>query len=144
MKIMSNEEDPELMRLRHERLQKILQQKNQIEAQKHQKIPTVDNKIDMLLNVLLAPDAIDYLEGIKQRDQTTYQKVRQNLFPPSVIHELDTLMAYFQRGMIRRGVISQTEVRYLERQALGIGSSITIKKHGEDAKSLGNYLKEEN
>ena len=140
---MSNEEDPELKRLRHMRLQKILQQKQQIEAQKHQKIPNVDDKIEMLMKVLLTPDAIQYLEGIKQRDLATYQKVRYNLFPPRVIQELDTLMAYFQRGMIRRGVISQTEVRYLERQALGIGSSITIKKSGEDAKSLGNYLKEE-
>lgn len=137
------EEDPELKRLRMQKLQKILEQKKQAELQANQRVPTTEDKIDQLLNVLLTPDAKQYLETIKTRDIATYQKIRYEIFPPQVMHELDLLMSYYMRGMIRRGIISRTEIRYLERKALGIGSQITIKKQGEDAKSLGDFLKEE-
>ena len=140
---MADEEDPELKRLRMQRLQKILAQKKQAEAQKNRKTLTMEDKIEMLLNILLTPDAKQYLNGIKQKDKNLYLQIRNKLFPPQVTQHIDTLMAYYARGMIRKGVISRTEVRYLERKVRGVGSSITIKKQGEDAMSLGDYLKEE-
>lgn len=140
---MTADEDPELKRLRMEKLQKMLKQKQQADAQANRKILSVEDKKDMLMNVLLHPQALNYLNQIKNRDKAIYQKIRQNLFPPQVMRELDLLMAYYSRGMIRQGVVSLTEIRVLERQALGIGSSITVKKQGEEAKNLGDFLKEE-
>ncbi len=141
--LMSNDDDPELKRLRMQRLQKIMQQKQQAEARAHHTSPTTEDKVEMLLHVLLTPPAKQYLEQIKQNKNSVYLKIRQQLFPPQVMYELDLLMSYYTRGMIRQGVISLTEIRYFERKALGIGSSITIKKQGEDAKSLGDFLKDE-
>ena len=140
---MSENEDQELKRLRMQRLQKILEQKKQAEDQANRKIPSVEDKIDMLMNILLAPDAKQYLDGIKSRDISVYQKIKQKIFPPQLLHEIDVLMQYYARGMIRRGIISLTEVRVFERQVLGISSSIKIKKQGEDAKSLGDFLKDD-
>lgn len=140
---MSNEEDHELKRLRMQRMQAILKQKQQATAQAERKIPTLADKIDQVMQVLLAPNALQYLLNIKARSVQTYNTIRQNLFPSQIVSEIDLLMTYLRQGMIRRGVITITEVQQIERQVLGIGSSITIKKQGQDAKSLGGYLKDD-
>ena len=140
---MTDNEDPELKRLRMQKMQRILQQKKQAEQATKHRPPNTEQKMEQLLTVLLSPDAKQYLDRLKSQDSTTYYKIRQQLFPPHVMRELDLLMTYYARGMIRRHVISRTEIRYLERKVKGIGSSITIKKQGEDAKSLGDFLKDE-
>ena len=140
---MSNDEDHELKRLRMQRMQAILKQKQQATQQSERKIPILADKIDAVMQVLLAPNALQYLLTIKTRSVQAYNSIRQRLFPPQIISEIDLLMTYLQQGMIRRGVISITEIQQLERQVLGIGSSIKIKKQGQEATSLGNYLKDE-
>ncbi|UYP48107.1 hypothetical protein NEF87_004392 [Candidatus Lokiarchaeum ossiferum] len=140
---MSNDEDHELKRLRMQRMQAILKQKQQAEQQSEHKIPTLADKIDQVMQVLLAPNALQYLLNIKAHSVQTYNLIRQNLFPPQIVSEIDLLISYLRQGMIRRGVISVTEIQQIERQVLGIGSSITIKKQGQDAKSLGGYLKDD-
>jgi len=140
---MSDEEDLELQRLRMQRMQSMLKQKQQAEQQSQHKIPTLADKIDAVMQVLLDPNALQYLLTIKQRNIQAYNGIRQKLFPPEIIAEIDLLMQYLQQGMIRKGVVTITEIQQLERQVLGIGSTITIKKQGEDAKPLGSYLKDE-
>lgn len=140
---MPEEEDIELKRLRMERMQAMLKQKKLAEMKQQQHQPTLAEKIDQLINVLLTPDALQYLQYLKTQDIEVYNKIRQYLFPPKLIQEIDLLMAYFYRGMIRRHVISKTEIQYLERKARGIDSQIRIKKQGEEMTTLSNYLKEE-
>jgi len=139
---MSDKEDFELQRLRMQRMQALLQQKEMAEKQAAQKTLTLADKIDRLLPVLLASDAFQYLTQIKKNSPQVYQNILTQVFPPEIRQEMDLLMTYLQQGMIRRGIISLTEIQYFERQALGIKSSITIKKQGEDAKSLSSYMHE--
>ncbi len=140
---MSDDDDHELQRLRMQRMQSILRQKQQATQQAEHRVPSLADKIDQVMQVLLAPNALQYLMAIKARSVQTYNSVRQKLFPPQIIAEIDLLITYLQQGMIRRGVVSITEVQQLERQVLGIGTSITIKKQGHDATSLGSFLKDD-
>jgi DNA-binding TFAR19-related protein (PDSD5 family) len=124
-------------------MQELLRAKQNAEMEaKRPKFTTAD-KVDSILKVLLQPQALEYLNQIRKRDIETYNKIRMYLFPPEVMAELETLWVYAQRGMIRQGIISLDEVQYFERQALGISSSITIKKQGEQATSLSSFLKDE-
>lgn len=135
--------DDELHRIRMQKMQEILKKKKLAEQRsKRVELPT-DKKMDQILAILLAPNANYYLNAIKERNYDLYIKIRQKIFPPQIMSELDLLMQYLQQGMIRRGVISVIEIQQIERQILGIGSTITIKKQGQDAKSLTNFLKED-
>lgn len=136
-------DDPELERIRMQRMQALLKAKAEATQRANYKPPTLAEKIDRLMQVIIAPDALNYLNSIKGRNIEAYNKIRQELFPPQITMEIDTLLQYLQQGMIRRNVIDLVDIQYLERQVLGIGPSITIKKQGEDAKTLGSYLKDE-
>ncbi|QEE16129.2 hypothetical protein DSAG12_01958 [Promethearchaeum syntrophicum] len=135
--------DDELHRIRMQKMQEILNKKKQAEQRSQRVELPIDNKMDQILAVLLAPNANQYLNIIKQRNYELFAKIRQKIFPPKIMPELDLLLQYLRQGMIRRGVISLIEIQQIERQILGIGSSITIKKQGQDAKTLSNFLKED-
>ena len=139
----SDDGDLELQRIRMKRMQALMKAKTQAEEQSTRRQPTLADKIDSLLRILLSPAAQQYLAGIKGRSVNTYNEVRSRLFPSTLISEIEKLMYYSQQGMIRQGVISETEVQYLERQVMGVGTSITVKKQGQDAVNLGSYLKED-
>ncbi|MHA1562009.1 MAG: hypothetical protein ACTSPA_07760 [Promethearchaeota archaeon] len=136
-------EDEELNRIRRQKMQEILDKNRQAEQRSQRVEMPIDKKMDQILAVLLAPNANQYLSIIKERNYELYSKIRQKIFPPKIMPELDLLLQYLRQGMIRRGVISLIEVQQIERQVLGIGSTITIKKQGHDAKSLSNFLKDE-
>lgn len=140
---MSEEEDIELKRLRMQKMQAMLQQKQIAMEREQHKEPTLADKIDKLINVLLAPDALQYLSYIKTQDIVVYNKVRQYIFPPQLVQDIDSLMVYFYQGRIRRHIVSKTEIQFFERKARGIESQIRVKRHGEEATSLSNYLKED-
>lgn len=135
--------DDELRRIRMEKMQEILKQNKLAEQQSQRAEMPTDNKMDQILAILLAPNANRYLSAIKERNYDLYIKIRQKIFPPQIMSELDLLMQYLRQGMIRRGVISVIEIQQIERRILGIGSSITIKKQGQDAKTLSNFLKDD-
>ena len=135
--------DDELRRIRMQKMQEILKQKKLAEQRSQRTEMPTDNKMDQILAILLAPNANHYLSAIKERNYDLYIKIRQKIFPPQIMSELDLLMQYLRQGMIRRGVISVIEIQQIERKILGIGSSITIKKQGQDAKTLSNFLKED-
>ena len=135
--------DDELRRIRMQKMQDILRQKKLAEQRSQRKELPVDKKMDQILAVLLAPNASQYLNAIKEKNYDLFVKIRQKIFPPKLMPELDLLIHYLRQGMIRRGVISLSEIQQIERQILGIGPRITIKKQGEDAKSLTSFLKED-
>ena len=60
--------------------------------------------------------------GLEQRNISLYNQIRSELFPPEVMAELDLLIQYYRQGMIRQGVISETDIQFLERKLLGVGS----------------------
>jgi hypothetical protein len=139
----TDDEDIELRRLRMERMQQLLKAKQEAELKAQRKEPTLADKMDQLINVLLQPQALQYFNQIKSKNIQAYNKIRTMLFPPDIISEIDSLLVYLRQGMIRRGIIDLTEIQIMERQALGIESSITVKKQGEKATSLSNFLKED-
>jgi len=135
--------DDELHRIRMQKMQEILnKQKQAVQRSQRVEMP-IDKKMDQILAVLLAPNANHYLSAIKERNYDLYAKIRQKIFPPKIMPELDLLLQYLRQGMIKRGIISLIEIQQIERQILGIGSSITIKKQGQDAKTLSNFLKDD-
>jgi hypothetical protein len=95
------------------------------------------------LQVLLAPAARNYLAQIHENNVSAYNQIRQILFPPQIIAEIDQLIYYLRNGMIRQGVITLVEIQRLERKVLGIESRITVKRQGHEATSLSSYMKAE-
>ena len=138
-------DDLELERIRMEKTKALLKaqemKKMQEEQQKRQ--PTLMDKIEALLNVILDSQALQYLSVMKKERYEVYQKVITNLFPPEILSEIDVLMQYLYSGMIRRNVIGITEVQLTERRVLGIESQIIVKKRDQEAQSLTTFLKEE-
>ena len=139
----THDNDIELQRLRMERMQQILRAKQEAQIKAERKEPTLADKIDQLINVLFQPQALQYFNQIRTNNIQAYNKIRTMLFPPDIISEIDSLLNYLRQGMIRRGIVSLTEIQLLERQALGIEPSIKVKKQGEKAIDLSNFLKEE-
>lgn len=137
------DDDIELRRIRMAKMQEMLKAKQEALQKSQQKVPTLADKIDVIMKAILQPKALEYLNQIKARSVQTYNYIRTALFPPDITDEIDMLMMYMRQGMIRSGVISLTEIQFLERKALGIESSITVKRQGEDAVSLAKFLKEE-
>ena len=135
--------DLELKRIRFQRLQELMRQKQEAEARAKHRAPTLADKVDMLLRVLMQPAANEYLNEIRKRNLQLYNQIRSGFFPPEIMAEIDTLMEYYRQGMIRTGIISLDEVQILERQILGISSTITVKKQGEKATSLSSFLKDD-
>jgi len=121
----------------------MIDQKKVEEVLASRKPPSMTDKIESLLKELAHPSAYQYLQQIRKNNPNAYNYIRDQLFPSQILSEIDLLMTYLSRGLIRKGVISLTEIQYLERKALGIESTITVKRQGQDATSLSNYLKEE-
>ena len=107
-------EDEELNRLRRQKMQEMLNKKKQAEQRSQRVEMPIDKKMDQILAVLLAPNANQYLSIIKERNYELYTKIRQKIFPPKIMPELDLLLQYLRQGMIRRGVISLIEVQQIE------------------------------
>ena len=135
------EEDQELKRIRMARMQNILKQKQQAQVASQQHAPSLAEKIDQVMQVLLAPAARNYMEQIHSNNVSAYNQIRQILFPPQITMEIDQLIYYLRNGMIRQGVITLVEIQRLERRVLGVESRITVKKQGHEATSLSSYMK---
>ena len=139
----SSDMDHELEVLRLKRLQQIMALKKQKETEQ-KTIGSISQKIEIIMRVILTADAYTYLKTIKQRDEQVYNRIMNELLPPDVLNEIDTLLMYYRQGMLRSGVIDLIEIQYLERQILGIDSQITIKKRNQESTSLGSFLRKDN
>lgn len=138
-------DDLELERIRMEKMKALMkaQEMKRLQEERQKRQPTLTDKIEALLNVILEPQALQYLTAMKTNRNEVYQKVIMNLLPPEIISEIDTLMQYLASGLIRRGVVSLTDVQFTERRVLGIESQIVVKKRDHEVQSLTSYLKEE-
>ena len=136
----SKETDHELERIRLKRMQNVLRFQQQ-KKQENNSVQTIQNKIRTVLNVILTPDAHAYLSDIETRDSTLFNKIRNMILPSHITTQIDTLLMYFNRGMLRRGVITMTDIQYVERQILGIGTKITVKKSNSESTDLSSFLR---
>lgn len=136
----SKEIDHELERIRLKRMQSVLRSQQQ-KKQEQNSVQSFQNKIRTILNVILTPDAHAYLSSIETRDSTLFTKIRNMILPSHITTQIDTLLMYFNRGMLRKGVISMIDIQYIERQILGIGTKITVKKSNRESTDLSSFLR---
>ena len=136
----SQEVDHELERIRLKRMQNILRFQQQ-KKQENNSVQSFQKKIRTILNVILTPDAHAYLSDIEKRDSTLFTKIRNMILPSHITSQIDTLLMYFNRGMLRRCVITMTDIQYVERQILGIGTKITVKKSNSESTDLSSFLR---
>jgi DNA-binding TFAR19-related protein (PDSD5 family) len=83
---------------------------------------------EKLLKRFLEPDALTYLEGLKAREPVIWKRIQDILL---------YLIVY--RGL--RQIITQLDVRYVERQIKGEGPTIKVQRAGETS-DFGDYVRE--
>lgn len=128
----------ELNKIRMKKLQAMMDaQKQKEETQKQSS--SLQDKIDFVLRVVLAPDAYEYLKKLEDSDPNVYQRIYNELISHDVVQNIDYLVYMIQRrgGVPRK--IPKDVIVYLERQIKGIKSRIKVKR-GDDIMDLGSYL----
>ncbi len=131
----------ELEKIRLRKMKAIVEAKRRNETiQKG--VVSISDKIDFVLKVVLAPDAYNYLNKIKEREPHVYQKVYGELISPDVVTSIDYLISIIQRrgGIPRK--IPLDAIIYLERKVKGIRSKIQVQR-GNEIMDLGSYLTKE-
>ncbi|MHA1697451.1 MAG: hypothetical protein ACTSWN_01280, partial [Promethearchaeota archaeon] len=88
-------------------------------------------KVNSVLSFLLRPDAYSYLMKIKEKNPKLYERIKAELLPPQIIHNIDRIIYVINAGRIPRGIISLINIQQIEREILGIKSTIKYKKRGE-------------
>jgi DNA-binding TFAR19-related protein (PDSD5 family) len=106
---------------------KLIQREKQLQAEKEHE-EKVGAERTKLLKRFLEPAAQSYLDQLKQRD-------------PPVGRQVEDVVLYLlvYRGV--RQIISQIDVRYIERQVRGEETKIRIQRDGE-VSDFGQYVKE--
>jgi DNA-binding TFAR19-related protein (PDSD5 family) len=83
---------------------------------------------EKLLKRFLEPDALTYLEGLKTKEPVIGKRIQEILL---------YLIVY--RGL--RQMITQIDIRYVERQIKGEGPTIKVQRDGETS-DFGAYVRE--
>jgi hypothetical protein len=130
---MSDDED-ELAALRRKKMAELIekQQQDKLRQEVHHSVSAaMDQKIEFCISFLLKPDAYAYLNNMKTSNPMVYKRIKDLLFPAEVILRLDLLVANIRTGRVPRGDIWLVDIQQIERDLLGIKSSISYKKRGE-------------
>ncbi len=138
----SEEVDHELEKIRLKRMESLLRQQ-----QKTQRPNTgfaQQDKIRMVIQAIMTPEAFRYYLSIRDRDENLANRILQIVLPPSVMRELDLLIQYLAQGMLRSNIIDMLQIQQLERKILGIGPKITVKKRDGESTDLNSFLKSNN
>ena len=131
----------ELEKIRMRKMKAMIEAKIRKDAAQ-ERVVSISDKIEFVLKVVLAPDAYNYLNKIKQREPQVYQRVYGELISPDVVQSIDYLITIIQsRGGIPRK-IPLDAIIYLERKAKGTRSKIQVKR-GDEMMDLGSYLTKE-
>lgn len=136
------EVDHELEKIRLKRMESLLRQ--QQKAQRPNNGFTHQDKIRMVLQAIMTPEAFRYYLSIKDRDENLSNRILQIILPPSVMQQLDLLIQYLSRGMLRSNIIDMLQIQQLERKILGVGPKITVKKRDGESTDLNSFLKNNN
>lgn len=101
-----------------------------------------ERKVQLALSYLLRPDAKQYLDKMKENNEQLYNTILGELFPPQVLMSIDNLLRGIQIRQVPSGIISLVDIQQLEREFLGIKSSISYKKRGEKERvDIGSLFK---
>lgn len=128
----------ELEKIRMRKMKAMIEAKARSEAVQ-ERVVSISDKIEYVLRVVLAQDAYDYLNKIKNSEPHVYKRIYGELISPDVVQSIDYLISLIQsRGGIPRK-IPLDAIIYLERKVKGIRSKIQVKR-GDDMMDLGSYL----
>ncbi|MEJ2296442.1 MAG: hypothetical protein P8Y23_16955 [Candidatus Lokiarchaeota archaeon] len=133
-------EEHELEKIKLRKMQAIMEAQKMRESSQQRQV-SVAEKINYVLQIVLAPDAYQYLNKLKSEEPRVFQGIYNELISPDVIQNIDLLLSIIQRqgGVPRR--IPLDVIIYLERQVKGIKSKIKVKKGDGEMMDLGAYLK---
>ena len=131
-------EQHELEKIRMRKMRAMIEaKKQQVAAQ--ERVISISDKVDYVLRVVLAPEAYNHLNKLKDNEPGVYQHIFNELISPDVLQSIDYLLSIIkQRGGIPRQ-IPLDAIIYLERQAKGIKSKIKVKR-GDDMMDLSSFL----
>lgn len=135
-----NAEEHELEKIKLRKMQAIMEAQKMRESSQQRQV-SVAEKINYVLQIVLAPDAYQYLNKLKSEEPRVFQGIYNELISPDVIQNIDLLLSIIQRqgGVPRK--IPLDAIIYLERQVKGIKSKIKVKKGDGEMMDLGAYLK---
>lgn len=145
---MSGDDDDELAALRRKKMAALLdrQKEDKLRQELQQNANAIfDQKIEFCLSFLLKEDAYAYLNNMKKTNPQLYGKIRELLFPAEVLLRIDLLIDNIRSGRVPRGDIWLIDIQQIERDLLGIKSSISYKKRGEKERvDLSSLFKGDN
>ena len=135
-----NAEEHELEKIKLRKMQAIMEAQKMRESSQQRQV-SVAEKINYVLQIVLAPDAYQHLNKLKSEEPRVFQGIYNELISPDVIQNIDLLLSIIQRqgGVPRK--IPLDAIIYLERQVKGIKSKIKVKKGDGEMMDLGAYLK---
>ncbi|MFX1482837.1 MAG: DNA-binding protein [Promethearchaeota archaeon] len=122
-----SDDDSELAIIRRKKMAELMAREKQMQAKKEQAEKT-DVERAKLLKRFLAPDAQSYIDALKKSE-------------PAVGRRVEDVILYLivYRGL--RQVISQLDIRYVERQVKGEPTKIRVQRDGETS-DFGAYVRE--
>lgn len=120
-------DDDELAMIRRKKMAQMIKREKHLKATKEHR-EKVEAERQKLLKRFLAPDAMSYLSSLNKTD-------------PAVAKRIEDIILYLvvYRGL--RQVISQLDIRYIERQIRGEGPKIRVQRDGE-VSDFSNYVRE--
>jgi DNA-binding TFAR19-related protein (PDSD5 family) len=131
-------EQHELEKIRMRKMKAIMDAKKHQELVKD-RVVSISEKVEYVLKVVLAPEAYNYLNSLKDKEPNVYRAIYNELINPDVIQSIDYLLAIIQqRGGVPK-TIPLDAIIYLERKVKGIRSKIQVKR-GDDIMDLGSFL----
>ncbi len=133
-------DEHELEKIKMRKMQAIMDAQKMRESSQKRQISIVE-KINYVLQIVLAPDAYKYLNKLRTEEPRVFQGIYSELISPDVVQNIDLLISIIQRqgGVTRR--IPLDAIIYLERQIKGIKGKIKIKKGDGEMMDLSSYLK---
>ena len=126
-------DDSELEKIRERKrahLQKALEAKKKEEESKKDeeiKAKTLEERKKQLIQQLLMPDALVYLNNIRKNNEPLANKI------------VDTIMVMYVNHLIDEKV-TLVDVKAVERRYTGQESSIMVKRRGKDPKTLSDEI----
>jgi DNA-binding TFAR19-related protein (PDSD5 family) len=138
-------DDDELAALRRKRMAEIMakQKDEKLRQELNQNAEAMlDQQIEFCLQFLMAPDAYAYFKNMKASNPQLHERIKGLLFPPQVLFKMDMLVANIRTGRVPRGDIWLVDIQQIERELMGVKSSISVKKRGErDRMDIGSLFK---
>ncbi len=128
--------DRELDSLREKRKRELLSHslKKELEQKKREeelnKIKNRQAKATMIVNTVLEPDAVVYLNWLTKNNPQIAQTIK------------DTIILLINKKMIRKP-LSKIDIMKIERELTGQESSIKVKKRGREIENLAETMKKD-